>query len=174
VLWLVSNDELTIANLQNEAVKRGVAGDRIIFAEPLPHTEHLLRYQLADLFIDTFWYGGHTTGLDAMWQGLPVLCCVGEVPTSRVGASYQYVLEMPEMVAENFEEYQAKAIYYGTNPEALKEVKQKLKEKITTTPLFDTPLTVKHIEKAYQMMWQRYQDGLPPETFDVPDLRVTH
>lgn len=174
VLWLVSNDELTIANLQNEAAKRGVAGERIVFAEPLPHAEHLLRYQLADLFIDTFWYGGHTTGLDAMWQGLPVLCCVGEVPTSRVGASYQYVLEMPEMVAESFEEYQAKAIYYGTNPEALKKVKQKLKEKIRTTPLFDTPLTVKHIEKAYQMMWQRYQDGLPPATFDVPDLRVTH
>lgn len=174
VLWLVSNDEFTIVNLQKEALKRDVAAERIVFAEPLPHAEHLLRYQLADLFIDTFWYGGHTTGLDAMWQGLPVLCCIGDVPTSRVGASYQYVLEMPEMVADSFEEYQQKAIYYGTNFEALKEVKQKLKEKIRTTPLFDTPLTVKHIEKAYQMMWQRYQDGLPPATFDVPDLRTQH
>lgn len=174
VIWLVTGDELAIQNLQNEAIKYGVAKERIVFAEPLPYTEHLLRYQLADLFIDTYWYGGHTTGLDALWQGLPVLCCVGEVPTSRVGASYQYVLEMPEMVAESFEEYQAKAIYYGTNPEALKEIIQKLKEKIRTTPLFDTPLTVKHIEKAYQMMWQRYQDGLPPATFDVPDIRVQH
>lgn len=173
VLWLLGPDELTIENLTSEALNRGVAKERIIFAEPLPISEHLARYQLADLFIDTYWYGAHTTGLDALWQGLPVLYCIGEVPTSRVGASYMRVLEMPEMVAENFQEYQEKAIYYGTHPEALKALKLKLKEKIKTTPLFNTPLTVKHLEAAYQHMWQRYQDGLPPETFDVPDLSHT-
>lgn len=174
VLWLLGPDEITIVNLKREATNRGIESERVIFAAPLPISEHLARYQLADLFIDTFWYGAHTTGLDALWQGLPVLYCIGEVPTSRVGASYMRVLEMPELVAENFEEYKEKAIYYATHPEAMQDLKQKLKEKKESTPLFDTPLTVKHIEKAYQMMWQRYQDGLPPETFDVPDLRTQH
>lgn len=174
VLWLLGSDEETIINLSAEAMNRGINKDRIIFAKPLPISEHLLRYQLADLFIDTFWYGAHTTGLDALWQGLPVLYCEGEVATSRVGASFMRTLEMSELIAANLEDYQKKAIYYGTNPVALKALKDKLQLKIKTTPLFDTPLTVKHIEKAYQMMWQRYQDGLPPETFDVPDLRVKH
>ena len=173
VMWLLGPDELTIENLTSEAINRGVTKERIIFAQPLPIAEHLARYQLADLFIDTFWYGAHTTGLDAIWQGLPVLYCIGEVPTSRVGASYMKVLEMPELVTQNFKEYQEKAIYYGTHPLALKALKQKLKEKKASTPLFNTPLTVKHIEAAYQHMWQRYQDGLPPETFDVPDLSQT-
>lgn len=173
VLWLLADNPLVIDNIHKEAYLRGIGKNRLIFAQSLPHVEHLLRYQLADLFIDTFWYGAHTTALDALWQGLPVLCCIGEVPTSRVGASYQYALEMPEMVAESLQEYQEKAIYYGTNPEALKALKQKLKEKKETTPLFNTPLTVKHIECAYQHMWQRYQDGFPPKTFDVPDLSGT-
>ena len=173
VLWLLGPDELTIENLTCEAINRGVTKERIIFAQPLPIAEHLARYQLADLFIDTFWYGAHTTGLDALWQGLPVLYCEGEVSTSRVGASYMKVLEMPELVTQNFEEYQEKAIYYGTHPLALKALKQKLKEQKESTLLFNTPLTVKHIEAAYQHMWQRYQDGLPPETFDVPDLSHT-
>lgn len=172
VLWLLGADELIMTNLEREASDRGIAKDRIVFAEPLPNAEHLLRYQVADLFIDTYWCGAHTTALDALWQGLPVLCCVGEVSSSRVGASFLQVLEMPELIASDFTQYQDKAIYYANNPAALSELKSKLADKRTTSPLFNIPQTVKHIEMAYKMMWQRYQDGLPPATFDVPNLRL--
>ncbi|MBA3696486.1 MAG: tetratricopeptide repeat protein [Methylotenera sp.] len=173
VLWLLTDNPFIIENLQKEAYARGVKKNRLIFALSLPHAEHLLRYQLADLFIDTFWYGAHTTALDALWQGLPVLCCMGEVPTARVAPTFLKVLDMPELITYDFEQYVEKAIFYAENRDALKNLKEKLKEKIKTTPLFDTPLTIKHIEAAYQHMWQRYQDGLPPETFDVPDLSQT-
>ncbi|HSI43461.1 MAG TPA: tetratricopeptide repeat protein [Methylotenera sp.] len=173
VLWLLTDNEFIIDNLQKEAYVRGVEKERLVFASPLPHAEHLLRYQLADLFIDTFWYGAHTTALDALWQGLPVLCCMGEVPTARVAPSFLKALDMPELITDNFEQYHAKAVFYAENKDALKALKVKLKEKIKTCPLFDTPQTVKYIEAAYQHMWQRYQDGLPPETFDVPDLSQT-
>jgi predicted O-linked N-acetylglucosamine transferase (SPINDLY family) len=168
VLWLLVSDELAQLNLQNEANIRGIAKERIIFAPSLPHAEHLLRYQLADLFIDTFWYGAHTTGLDALWQGLPVLSCVGDNLVSRVGASLLEAIEMPELITYDFAEYQGKAIYYATHPTALKALREKLQEKKMSTPLFNTPQTVRYIEAAYKTMSQRYRAVLPAITFDVP------
>jgi protein O-GlcNAc transferase len=168
VLWLLVTDELAQFNLKNEANIRGVAKERIIFATTLPHSEHLLRYQLADLFIDTFWYGAHTTGLDALWQNLPVLTCMGDNPVSRVGASLLESLELPELIANDFLEYKQKAIYYAKKPLALAELKRKLKQKKMTAPLFNTEQTVKHIESAYKIMSQRYRAGNSPITFDVP------
>ena len=172
VLWLLSMDELTRDNLQAQALLNGVDKTRLIFAQSLPHKEHLLRYQLADLFIDTYWCGAHTTALDALWQGLPILCCIGKVSSSRVAASFLTVLEMPELITQNFDEYEQKAVEYATNPLLIEALKQKLKEKKVATPLFNTALTVKYIESAYQAMWQRYISGLPPENIDVANLSV--
>jgi len=168
VIWLLVSDELTQLNLLNEANSRGIAKDQIIFAPSLPHAEHLLRYQLADLFIDTFWCGAHTTALDALWQGLPVLSCVGDNAASRVGASLLMALEMPELIANDFEEYQEKAVHYATHPTALKALREKLQEKKMSAPLFNTVQTVQYIESAYKTMSSRHKAGLPPISFDVP------
>lgn len=173
VLWLLGTDELTIANLRSETAKYGIANERLIFAQPLPNAEHLQRYRFADLFIDTYWCGAHTTALDALWQGLPILCCEGQVSTARVGSSFLRVLEMPELIAQTFEQYCDKAIHYAQQPAALAALKQKLAENKVSGPLFNTALTVKHIEQAYQHMGHRYRQGLAPETFDVHDIRTS-
>lgn len=165
VLWVLVSDDLTQLNLQNEANVRGIAKERIICATSLPHAEHLLRYQLADLLIDTFWLGAHTTALDALWQGLPVLSCVGD---NAVGASLLAALEMPELITYDFAEYQEKAVYYATHPTALKALREKLQEKKMSAPLFNTAQTVRYIESAYKTMSARYRAGLMPISFDVP------
>ncbi len=168
VLWLLATDEFAQMNLKNEAEIRGVAKERLVFATSLDHAEHLLRYQLADLFIDTFWCGAHTTALDALWQGLPILSCMGHNAASRVGGSLLESLEMQELITNDFAEYQEKAIYYATHPTALKALRQKLKNKKMTAPLFNTAQTVLDIESAYKTMSVRYRSGKSPITFDVP------
>ena len=54
VLWLLKSNQWAEQNLKQEAEKRGINAARIVFAERLPHAEHLARHKLADLFIDTF------------------------------------------------------------------------------------------------------------------------
>lgn len=46
-------------------------------------------------------------------------------------------------------------------------MREKLKAKRYTAPLFDTALTTRNLEHAYKMMWQRYCDGLPPANMQV-------
>ena len=73
---------------------------------------------------------------------------------------------------ESLDEYLEKSIYYATHSSTLVALKQKLVKKRRTTPLFNTAHTVAYIEQAYQHMWQRHLQGLPPDTFDVREMNL--
>jgi predicted O-linked N-acetylglucosamine transferase (SPINDLY family) len=163
VLWLLDDNPTATSNLQKEAQARGVDPSRLVFAKRMSLDEHLARLKLADLFIDTLPYNAHTTTSDALWAGLPVLTCMGESFASRVAASLLKAIDLPELITHSQQEYEAKAIELATNPALLKAIKDKLAANKLTKPLFDTKLFTKHLEAAYSSMFQRHQDGLPPD-----------
>jgi len=72
--------------------------------------EHLARHRAADLFLDTLPCNAHTTASDALWAGLPVLTCMGESFASRVAASLLNAIELPELITDTQQEYEALAI----------------------------------------------------------------
>ena len=167
VLLLLMDNPLAAEKIVMEAVKRGVSGNRIIFAGRLPLADHLARHVLADLFLDTLPYNAHTTASDALWAGLPVLTCGGDAFASRVAASLLNAIDLPELVAQSAEDYQALAIRLATRPGELDKIKRKLAVNRLTTPLFNSPSFAKHIEDAYSQMYARYQSGLPCADIDV-------
>ena len=59
-LWLLQSHYTSAENLRKAAARYGVYRDRIIFAKSLPKEEHIARHRLADLYLDTFFYGAHT------------------------------------------------------------------------------------------------------------------
>ena len=164
VLWLPVSNSTAIKNLKAEAVKQGVAEDRLIFAPHMPSIEdHLNRLRLADLFLDTLPFNAHTTASDALRMGLPVLTCMGESFTSRVAASLLNAVKLPELITTNPTDYEALAIDLATHPEKLSAIKAKLLAHLPTAPLYNTPLFTQHLESAYKTMVQRYHDGLTPD-----------
>jgi predicted O-linked N-acetylglucosamine transferase (SPINDLY family) len=167
VLWLLEESPTASANLCKEAEQRGVDSSRLVFAKRMPSDEHLARHRHANLFIDTLPYNAHTTTSDALWAGLPVLTCMGNSFASRVAASLLNAIDLPELITHTHEEYEAKAIELATNPDKLREIKNKLDRNRLTTPLFDTKLFTKHIEAAYEAMYARYRAGLPPDVIEV-------
>jgi predicted O-linked N-acetylglucosamine transferase (SPINDLY family) len=168
VLWLFSENQETIANLRQAAATRTVSPERIVFAGRLPLAEHLARHRLADLFLDTLPYNAHTTGSDALWAGLPVLTCSGDTFAGRVGASLLNAVQLPELIVTNLDAYEDAAVSLGQDPAKLAMIKRKLAEHRLTTPLFDTELFAKHIEKAYRAMYDRHKTALEPDHLDVP------
>ncbi len=54
IIWLYKSNEFVLENLKKEAEKRDINPDRLIFAQRLPLEEHLARYKICDLFLDTF------------------------------------------------------------------------------------------------------------------------
>jgi predicted O-linked N-acetylglucosamine transferase (SPINDLY family) len=167
VLWLLDLNPFVTANLRREAAARGVAPERLLFAPRLPVANHLARHRLADLFLDTLPYNGHTTASDALWVGLPVLTCVGSTFAGRVGASLLTAVGLPELIASSLEEYEALALELAGNPTMLTDLRAKLARNREKYPLFDTPRFTRHIETAYRQIVERSRRGLPPESFDV-------
>ena len=167
VLWLFQDNPTAVMNLRKEATLRGLDPARLVFAKRMDLPEHLARHKAADLFLDTRPYNAHTTASDALWAGLPVLTCMGESFASRVAASLLNAIGLPELVTETQADYEALAIALATNPGKLQEIKEKLGRNRLTTPLFDTALFTKHIEVAYSMMYERYQDDLAPDQIEV-------
>jgi predicted O-linked N-acetylglucosamine transferase (SPINDLY family) len=168
ILWISENNEFFKANIKIEFQNRGIDPKRIIFAKRLESmTDHLARYALADVFLDTHPYNAHTTAVDSLKAGVPVLTLIGQSFASRVAASLLNAIELPELITNTQEEYEALAIELATNPNKLAEIKLKLTNNRLTTALFDTPLFTKNLESAYILMVERYEAGLEPEHIDI-------
>jgi predicted O-linked N-acetylglucosamine transferase (SPINDLY family) len=164
VLWLSDGNNTGISNLKNEAEKRGVDSKRLIFAPRLDLREdHLNRIKLSDLFLDTLPYNAHATTSDALQVGLPVLTRIGESFASRVAASLINSVNLPELITETQEQYEVMAIGLAKDKEKLKLIREKLKNNLPLSPLYDTPLYVKQLESAYEEMFERSQNGLGPD-----------
>jgi predicted O-linked N-acetylglucosamine transferase (SPINDLY family) len=154
VLWLLECNPWAKQNLINAAMAQGVSADRLVFAPRLPIAEHLARHVHADLFLDTLPYNAHTTCSDALWMGLPVLSCVGNTFSARVAGSLLTALGLKEMVTDNLADYESRAGYYASKPEALLAMKQRLQKQRTTSALFNPADFARGLEQQYQNMWQ--------------------
>ena len=156
VLWLLKCNKEAEANLRKEAEKRGVSASRIIFAGAIKQSLHLERLKLADLFVDTFRVNAHTTASDALWAGLPVITKIGQQFAARVAASLLYAVDMPELVAQTDEEYEALIMKFATDKQQLNQLKEKLQANRLTTALFDTEGYTRNFEKALLEVHQGY------------------
>ena len=167
VLWIYVDNPTAATNLRQEAENRGVDSKRLVFARKMPLEDHLARYRLADLMLDTLPYNAGTTSSDALWVGLPVLTCMGKLFVSRMAASLLSAFDLPELITTSQEEYEAKAIELASHPDKLRDIKDKIGRNRKTTPLFDTKLFTRHIESAYEAMYDRYLGELPPDVIEV-------
>jgi protein O-GlcNAc transferase len=170
VLWLLQDNAAVSRNLRSEALRRGVAAQRLVFAPRLDLDKHLARHKLADLFLDTRPYNAHTTASDALWAGLPVLTCRGTTFPGRVAASLLNAVGLPELVTENLADYEALALKLARCPDLLSDIRARLSRNRSEYPLFDTKRFCSHIESAYTLMWERHQRGDPPASFAVPSV----
>lgn len=156
VLWLIEDNAAAAANLRREAERRGIDRVRLVFAPRMPQEDHLARQAAADLFLDTVPYNAHTTGSDALWMGLPLLTCPGESFAARVAASLLQTIGLPELIAPTLPGYEALAVALAKDRGRLEDIKQKLRLKRTSSPLFDLDRFTLNIEAAFTRM---YQDG---------------
>ena len=131
VLWLMKLNEGAHANLRESAKQQGVDPERIIFATRVPRVEdHLARYRLVDVFIDTYPYNGHTTASDALLAGLPVVTLQGKSFASRVAASLLHDVGLPDLACTTYDEYYQKALHLATNETTRLAVKELLVRKL--------------------------------------------
>lgn len=167
VLWLLRSNRWAEDNLRREAEARGVDPARLVFSAGVPHGEHLGRLALADLFLDTFAVGAHTTASDALWSGLPVLTIAGRQFAARVAASLVHAVGLPELAVPDRDAYEATALALAQDPRSLRDLRRRLSANRLTAPLFRTADHTRRIETAFGEMHRRRLAGLSPDHFEV-------
>ena len=159
VLWLNIKNKLVRENICRAAQIRGIDPSRIIFANSSPMEEHLARYALADIFLDTFNFNAHTTASEALWAGLPVVTKLGKSFAARVAGSLLSAVGLDELITHTELEYEELILELALNPKKLKKIKHKLNKNKITEPLFDTELYISHIEQSYLKAYDNYLLG---------------
>lgn len=172
VLWLLKSNKWAEQNLRKETELRGVAPERLVFAERSPHTDHLARHRHADLFVDTFNCNAHTTASDALWGGLPVVTKQGKQFAARVAASLLKAVGLPELITETEEDYERLIIELARQPKRLSAIKAKLAKNRSSEPLFDTKRYTRNFERGLKAAYDLYFEGKQPADIWVSEDEV--
>ncbi len=171
VLWLLVPQEEIQQALRARAAERGLDPARLVFAPFVDPVDHLARLPQADLFLDTFPYGAHTTCSDALWMGLPVLTQRGRSFSARVAASLLNAVDLPEMAVADEAAYEERAVALATQPGELQRLRDHLWDHRRDLPLFDNERFTAELAALFERMVGRWQQGLAPAALPAEPLR---
>lgn len=79
IIWLLRFPSVGEAHLQATAQALGLPPGRLLFSNVAAKEEHVRRGQLADVCLDTPLCNGHTTSMDVLWTGTPVVTLPGNL-----------------------------------------------------------------------------------------------
>lgn len=167
VLWLLTGGDPVDERLRELAGKAGIAAERLIFAPKAANPQHFARIPLADLFLDTFPYGAHSTAADALTMGLPVLTYAGKSFAARFCHSIVHAGGIGELSCRTPSAYVETAIALTRDPDRAKALREKLRNARDTSILRDLPALTRRLEDVYLEMQEEAERGETP----VPDLR---
>ena len=126
VLWLLQPEDVAVRVLVAKAASRGVDPARLVFAPMVTPSEHLARIAQADLALDCFPYGSHTTASDTLWAGVPLVALAGDTFASRISASLVTAAGLPELIASSLADYYGLALRLAGDRDELARLKTRV------------------------------------------------
>ena len=163
VLWLLRFPAHGENNILSTARSQGLPDGRIILSNVAAKEEHVRRGQLVDVCLDTPLCNGHTTGMDVLWAGTPMVTLAGETLASRVASSQLTCLGLPELIAKTNQEYEDIAVRLGRDRQYLKAIRAKVWKNRVESPLFSVKIYTRNLEDLYWKMWKRHESGKEPD-----------
>jgi len=136
----------------------GVLPERVGFIDRGSRAQYLDSYRSIDIALDTVPYNGHTTSLDALWMGVPVVTLIGQTVAGRAGYSQTTNLGLPDLAARTDEQFTAIALALANDLPRLAELRGSLRRRMRASPLCDGAGWTAGIEAAYRQMWQQWCD----------------
>jgi protein O-GlcNAc transferase len=144
------------AHLLERLTSREIAAERVEFVEFKPREAYLREYQDIDIGLDTFPYNGHTTSLDALWMGIPIVTRIGETSVGRGGLSQLHHIGLEGLAAASDDAFVAAAVALASDLPRLGALRDTLRAKMEGSPLMDAARFARSIEKAYRQAWRSH------------------
>ncbi len=129
------------------------------FLDFRPRAEYLRFYHDVDFGLDTVPYNGHTTSLDALWMGVPIVTRTGDTCVGRAGLSQLYHLDLMDLVAGSDEAFVANAVALAADLDRLGTLRRSLRASMQRSALMDAARFAHNIEHAYRSAWLAHCNG---------------
>ncbi|HTV97852.1 MAG TPA: tetratricopeptide repeat protein [Steroidobacteraceae bacterium] len=146
--------------LASRLAAHGIDPARVSFIGYRPRAQYLRAYHEIDFCLDTLPYNGHTTSLDALWMGVPVITRIGETSVGRGGLSQLFHVGLLDLAAASDQAFVASALALANDLGRLDALRRSLRETMTRSPLMDAVRFARNIEDAYRHAW-RAERGAP-------------
>lgn len=134
--------------------ERRIAEERVTLHGHMPLHEHLTLYGDVDITLDTYPWNGHMTTLNSLWMGVPVVTRTGDRRAARMGQSILQNLGMEGWVARDEAEYVQRAITLAGQAEALAQLRDTLRDRMSHSVLTDARGFVRGLEAAYLAVYE--------------------
>ncbi|MEQ5838461.1 tetratricopeptide repeat protein [Paraburkholderia acidicola] len=142
--------------LIERADAQGIDTGRVRFVPFRPRAAYLATYHEIDLGLDTLPYNGHTTSLDSLWMGVPVVTRVGQTAAGRAGLSQLANLGLSELAAYTDDAFVRISVDLARDLPRLSALRSGLRPRLEASPLMDGARFARQVERAYRQMWQTW------------------
>jgi predicted O-linked N-acetylglucosamine transferase (SPINDLY family) len=142
-----------------EFAELGIESGRIALLDGQPRLQYLQCYREIDLVLDSWPYNGHTTSLDALWMGVPVVSRIGRTVVGRAGFSQLSNLGLADLAADSDEKFQELALRLAGDLDRLEELRRSLRQRMLDSPLTNAKRFARNIEAAYREVWRNWCNG---------------
>jgi protein O-GlcNAc transferase len=133
----------------------GIDPQRLLFTDSTG-PDYFRDYRRIDIALDPFPFGGGMTTCDAIWMGTPVVTLRGRTGVGRGGASILSNLGMPELIAENAQDYVCISVDLARDLGRLTDLRDGLRQRMERSPLMNAGQFAGDIESAYLEMWENW------------------
>lgn len=155
-LSLLSPGGRSALRLLGRLEAHGIASSQVELVAFQPRVQYLRAYLDIDLVLDTFPYNGHTTSLDALWMGVPVVTRVGRTCVGRGGLSQLFHVDLLELAAESDAAFVNAAVALANDLPRLAALRQILRPRLERSALMDGPRFARNMEQIYRQVWAGY------------------
>jgi predicted O-linked N-acetylglucosamine transferase (SPINDLY family) len=145
----------------------GISSARLSFRYRSDMSVYLQQLHHVDLCLDTFPYAGSTTTLHGLWMGVPTLTMPGQTVPSRGSSTWLSHLGLDAFIARDKADFVARALSVAADQPALNTLRMTMRERCMESAAFRPEVIAAGLSRALRVMWQRWCEQLPAESFEV-------
>jgi len=135
--------------------------------------KYLVKYERADIALDTFPYPGGGTTCDALYMGVPMITLVGERHNSRFGYSLLMNMGLGELCAFSEDEYVQKAVELANDWDRIRDYHLTIRRKMEDSPVMNDTIYMGELEAAYEKIFNAWLKNEPLPDFPQEPEPVT-
>ncbi|WP_417581859.1 tetratricopeptide repeat protein [Nitrincola sp.] len=173
VLWIYAADEHRRQNILAEAKTNNLSVSRIVFADKVDFAEHRQRLHLADLLLDTFPYGNHSSAKMALESGTPIIAYRGISQASQISALHLTNAKLEQLIAQDDASFIAIANRYIQDKDFRDTCLNTLEITLNKQNQVSNHKPTAYYELALKMLYARFKDNPSmdaKQSFELPKL----